>query len=81
MLIGGDDMVHAFMLFSVSAYIHTCFHFALIGRNLTAHSTGSHRPWELVAEFKFQRHSCKLSFLFLPCAATSAPQTACLQLG
>ena len=40
------------------------FHFVLIGGNLTAQSKGSHR--ELEAEFKFQRRSCKLSFLFPP---------------
>ena len=45
-------------------YLRARFRFALIGRNLTAQSTGSHR--ELEVEFKFQRRSCKLSFLFPP---------------
>ena len=45
--------------FSMFVYIRTHFHFALIGGNLTAQLTG-----ELEAEFKFQRRSCKLSFLF-----------------
>ena len=50
--------------FSMFVYIHAHFHFALIGRNLTAQSTG-----ELGVEFKFkfQRRSCNLlSFIFPP---------------
>ena len=47
MLIGGDDIsnedVTLSMCFSMFVYIHTRFCFALIGGNLTAQSTGSHR--------------------------------------
>ena len=50
MLIGGDDIRNGaitlgtcfYMFFNV-CYICTCFHFVLIGGNLTAQSTGSHR--------------------------------------
>ena len=53
--------------FSMFVYIHAHFHFVLIGRNLTAQSIGSHKGIEFVhVEFKFQRHSCQLSFLFPP---------------
>ena len=54
----------AFTFFFNVFYIRSRFRFALIGRNLTAQSTGSHG--ELEVEFKFQRRSCKLSFLFPP---------------
>ena len=47
MLIGGDDISNdAITLgtcFSMFLNIRTCFRFALIGENLTAQSTGSHR--------------------------------------
>ena len=47
MLIGGDDIsndvITLVMCFSMVVYICTRFHFALIGKNLTAQSTGSHR--------------------------------------
>ena len=50
MLIGGDDIVmtslpltRAFTCFSMLFYIRARFRFALIGENLTAQSTGSHR--------------------------------------
>ena len=49
MLIGGDDISNDIitlgMCFSmfVYVYIRARFHFALIGRNLTAQSTGRHR--------------------------------------
>ena len=47
MLIGGDDIsIDAITLrtcFSMFVYIRTHFCFALIGRNLTAQSKGSHR--------------------------------------
>ena len=56
-------------------YICACFHFVLIGRNLTAQLTGATR--ELEVEFKFQRRSCEHSFFFLP--AARVPQGACLQ--
>ena len=47
MLIGGDDInndvITLGMYFSIFVYICACFRFALIGGNLTAQSTGSHR--------------------------------------
>ena len=47
MLIGGDDISNDVITlsrcFSMFVYIHTLFCFVLIGRNLTAQSTGSHR--------------------------------------
>ena len=44
--------------------IRACFCFVLIGGNLTAQKKGA--TGELEVQFKFQRCSCKLSFLFLP---------------
>ena len=66
MLIGGDDINNDVIstCFSMFAYIRARFRFALIGGNLTAQSTGA--TGELEVEFKFQRRSCKLSFLFPP---------------
>ena len=49
-------------------YIRACFCFALIGRSLTAQSMGSH--WGIGGGIKFQRCSCKLSFL----SSQSAPE-------
>ena len=47
MLIGGDDIssdvITLGRYFSMFAYIRARFRFALIGGNLTAQSTGSHR--------------------------------------
>ena len=47
MLIGGDDISNDVITlgtcFLVFVYIRTRFRFALIGGNLTAQSTGSHR--------------------------------------
>ena len=47
MLIGEDDISNDITTlgthFSMFVYIHAHFCFALIGRNLTAQSTGSHR--------------------------------------
>ena len=47
MLIGGDeisnDVINLGTYFSVFVYIRLCFCFALIGGNLKAQSTGSHR--------------------------------------
>ena len=47
MLIGGEDFSNDVITlgtcFSMFVYIRACFHFALIGGNLTAQSTGSHR--------------------------------------
>ena len=69
MLIGGDDISNDVITlgtcFSMFVYIHVRFHFVLIGGNLTAQLMGSHREFE--EEFKFQRRSFKLSFIFLPC--------------
>ena len=68
MLIGGDDISNDVITlgtcFSMFVYIHVRFRFVLIGRNLTAQLMGSHREFE--EEFKFQRRSFKLSFIFLP---------------
>ena len=47
MLIGGDDFSNDVITlgtcFSMFVYIRARFRFALIGKNLTAQSTGSHR--------------------------------------
>ena len=47
MLIGRDDISNDIITlgtcFSMFVYIRACFRFTLIGRNLTAQSTGSHR--------------------------------------
>ena len=58
-------LARAFTCFSICVYIRTCFRFALIGGNLTAQSTGSHRGIGGGIQI-FQRRSCKLSFLFPP---------------
>ena len=72
MLIGGDDISNDVITLrtcvSMFVYIRARFPFALIGGNLTAQSTG-----ELELELKFQRCSCKLSFLF-PLRRQSVPQ-------
>ena len=76
MLIGEGDISNVVIslgtCLSMLIYIRARFRFALIGGNLKAQSTGSHR--KLDAEFKFQRRSCKLSFLF-PTHRQSAPQS------
>ena len=47
LLIGGDDLSNGVitlgMCFLMFVYIHARFRFALIGENLTAQSTRSHR--------------------------------------
>ena len=57
MLIGGDDcgndVITLGTCFSMFVYIRARFRLALIGRNLTAQSTGSHSGMEV--EFKFQK--------------------------
>ena len=63
MLTRGDDSSNDVLPFQC------LFTFALIGGNLTAQSTG-----ELEVEFKFQRCSSKLSFLFPP-RRQSAPES------
>ena len=39
----GNDVITLGTCFSMFVYIRACFRFALIGGNLTAQSTGSHR--------------------------------------
>ena len=51
-------LAQVFQLCLFTFLIHTCFRFTLIGVNRRG-ATG-----ELVVEFKFQSHSCKLSFLY-----------------
>ena len=69
MLIGGDDISNDIitlgMCFSMFVYIHAHFCFMLIGRNLTAQSTGSHRGIGGGIQIP-EGHSWKLSFLFPP---------------
>ena len=76
MLIGRDDISNDIITlgtcFSKFVYIRARFHFALIGRNLTAQSTGRHRG--IGGGFKFQRCNCKLSLLFPP-YCQSAPES------
>ena len=47
MLIGGDDIsndvITLALCFSMFVFFCTCFHFVLIGGNLTAQLTGSHK--------------------------------------
>ena len=74
MLIGVDDISNDVsplgMCFSMFVYIRADW------RNLTARSTGA--TGELEVEFKFQRRSCKFSFLFPPHSQTArAPRRAC----
>ena len=73
MLIGGDgtsnDVITLGTCFSMFVYIRTRFRFALIDKNLTSQSTGSHE--RIGVEFKFQS---KLSFLFPP-HHQSAPES------
>ena len=68
MLIGGDDISNDVITlgtcFPMFVYIRARFYFALIGGNLAVELTGS--LGELEVEFKFQRRSCKFSFLFPP---------------
>ena len=69
MLIGGDDISNDIitlgMCFSMFVYIYARFCFMLIGRNLTAQSTGSHRRIGGGIQIP-EGHSWKLSFLFPP---------------
>ena len=65
MLIGGDDISNDIITLGACFFmffnIRTHFCFALIGGiSVDGEATG-----ELEVEFIFQRHSCKLSFLFL----------------
>ena len=69
-----NDIITLCMCFSKFVYIRAHFSSALIGRNLTAQLTGSHRRIGGRIHINFQRHSCKLFFLFLPCGQ-STPKT------
>ena len=62
-------LARASTCFSMFVYIRTHFPFAVIGGNLTAQSME-----EMEVEFKFQRRSCQLSFLFPP-NRQSAPES------
>ena len=77
MLIDGDDIINDVITLSPCflrfVYIRASFRFALISGNLTAQSTRSNRGI-LEVGFKFQRRSCKLSFLFPP-SRRSAPES------
>ena len=59
-----NDIITLGMCFSMFVYICAYFCFALIGGNFDNSVDGETR--ELEVEFKFQRCSCKLSFLFPP---------------
>ena len=76
MLIGkvniSNDVIALGTWFSMFVYISARFRFALIGGNMTAHSTGSHKG--IGGGIKFQRGSCKLSFLF-PAGRQSAMES------
>ena len=72
MLIGGDDISNDIitlgMCFSMFFHIRAHFRFAVMGGNLTAQSTGSHRGRDVVASSpSFYR------------PATRAPRRACSQ--
>ena len=58
------EMTLAMTSLPLACVFQCLFTFARIGGNLTAQSMGSHR--ELEVKFKFQRCSCKHSFLFPP---------------
>ena len=66
----GNDVITLGKWFSMFVYIRAHFHFAFIftSRWLAEIWQLSRRgaTGELEVEFKFQRHSCKFSFLFLP---------------
>ena len=70
MLIGIDDISNDIitigMCFSMFAYIHAHFRFALNGGNLTAQWTGSYGGIGGGIQIPEKRHSCKLPFLFPP---------------
>ena len=69
MLIGEDDIskdvITLGTYFSMFVYSRALFRFALIGVKLTAQSRRG-ATGKLEVDFKFQRCSCKLSFLSLP---------------
>ena len=58
------DVITLGTCFSMFVYIHARFSCVLIGRNLTAQSTGSQRGIGGGIQISEKRHSCKLSFLF-----------------
>ena len=59
MLIGRGDISNDIITLGIC--LQCLFTFALIGENLTARSWEA--TGELEVEFKFHRHTCKLSFL------------------
>ena len=67
MLIGRDDISNDVVTFgiclSIFVYMHS-FHFALTGTQIDWQLSWRGATEELKVEFKFQRCSCKLSFLF-----------------
>ena len=84
MLIGRDDInndtISLGMCFSMFVYTCTHFCFPLIGRNLTARSTGSHRGIGGGIQIPEKRHSCKaVRSPSFSCPFAKAPQRACLQ--
>ena len=68
------DVITLGKCFSMFVYIHARFSFVLIGRNLTAQSTGSQREIGGGIQISEKRRSCKLSFLF-PSRCQSAPES------
>ena len=58
------DVITLGTCFSMFVYIHAHFSCVLIGRNLTAQSTGNQRGIGGGIQISEKRHSCKLSFLF-----------------
>ena len=76
MLIGRDDISNDVITlgtcFSIFVYIRALFRLALIGGNRTTQSTGA--AAELEVEFKFQKRTLRLSFLF-PSRRQSVPES------
>ena len=72
-------LAHAFMCFIMFVYIRAGFHFVLIGGNLTAQLTGSHRGIGggiLIPETQLQVLLIIVSFLFPP-PCQSVPISKC----
>ena len=72
-------LAHAFMCFIMFVYIRAGFHFVLIGGNLTAQLTGSHRGIGggiLIPETQLQVLLIIVSFLFPP-HCQSVPISKC----
>ena len=81
MLIGGDDFSNDVITlgtcYSMFVYIRTRFHFALIGGNLTAHSTGSHRGIGGGIKFQSNFREAVASSPSFSRPAARAPRRAC----